>query len=80
MAEKVTDKPRAVRSHDVQQIEETKADIRAVSKEIRELKKQVDLCESIAVSSERVAQGLEAPTKKNEDISPTQPIRKKNRF
>ena len=72
-------KKRAVRSHDVQQIEATKADIRAVSKEIRELKKQVSLCESIVVSSERVAQGLEAPTRKPEIESPKTPIKKKNR-
>ena len=59
-------KKRALRSKDYPQVESIKSDISKVSMEIRKLKKELSLCDSIAVSSERVVKGLEEPTTKPE--------------
>ena len=57
---------RAVRQHDTPLIAQSKSEISDISRKIRELRKQIALCDAVAVSSDRIAEGLEAPTKKPE--------------
>ena len=55
-----------MRQHDTPLIAQSKSEISDVSRKIRELRKQIALCDAVAVSSDRIAEGLEAPTKKPE--------------
>ena len=72
---------KAEKNNDAQQIESVKTDISDISRKIRELKKQVSLCDSVRKTSNRVESGLDEPTKKSSIEPPTTPpIRKKNRY
>ena len=65
----------AVRHHDGAKIEQTKCEIRDNAQKIRELKKQIKLCDAVFISSEKVLEGVDSPTK-NQAIEPQiQPIR-----
>ena len=65
-----TVKDRAVRQNNAPLIAQTKNEISDISRKIRELRKQIALCDAVSVSSDRVAQGLEAQTKKPEIEAP----------
>lgn len=76
-----TIKERAERNNDAPLLVQTKAEISIASRKIRELRKEIALCEAVAVSSDRVAQGLENLTKKPDLDNPTiktDPKRTKN--
>lgn len=75
-------KKRAARLNDEPQIEAIKSEISNVSRTIRKLKKELSLCCSISVNSDRVARGLEEPVKKPEIEDPknTPNTKKKHRF
>ena len=71
----------AEKAGDSQLLKSVKTEISDISKKIRELRKQISLCDSIKKTSDRVASGLDEPTKKSSIESPiTPPIRKKNRY
>ena len=55
-------KKRAVRNNNGPLITKTKDDISNVTREIRELRKKLALCNDVVIGSERVAKGLEDPT------------------
>ena len=57
-----SDKKRGLRHHDTILIDQTKDEIRDVSREIRAIKKQIRLCDAVAVSADRVAAGADAPS------------------
>ena len=57
-----SDKKRAARHNDAALMMQTKEELRETSKRIRELKKQLTLCEDIAKNAERVCEGADAPT------------------
>ena len=68
-------KKHAVRHHDGAKIEQTKCAIRDNAQKIRELKKQIKLCDAVFISSEKVLEGADSPIK-NSAIEPQiQPIR-----
>ncbi len=74
-------KKKAEKNHDAQQIESVKTDISDISRKIRELKKQVSICDSIRKTTDRVESGLDEPTKKPSIEPPiTPPIKKQNRY
>ena len=56
----------AVRHHDGAKIEQTKCAIRDNARKIRELKKQIKLCDAVFISSDRVLEAAEAPMKEPE--------------
>ena len=74
-------KKKAVRNQYGPLITETDDKIRPLSQKIRELRKQIAMCDAVSVSSERVAKGLEAPDRKPELEPPKKDIktRKQNR-
>ena len=61
-----TVKERAERQNDIPLLTQTKKEISDISQDIRDIRKQISLCDAVAVSSERVSQGLETPQKKQE--------------
>lgn len=67
-------KKKAVRNQYGPLITQTDEQIRPLSQKIREIRKQISMCDAVAVSSERVAKGLEAPTKKPELEPPKKDI------
>jgi len=75
-----TVKDRASRQNNAPLIAQTKNEISDISRKIRELRKQIALCDAVAVSSDRVVQGLESPTKKQEMESHKPQIKKKTRL
>ena len=75
-----TVKDRAARQNNAPLIVQTKNEISDMSRNIRELRKQISLCDAVAVSSDRVAQGLESPTKKPEMESHKPQMKKKTRL
>ena len=80
-----TEKEKAARHHNGPKIEETKAEISVVSRKIRELRKQIKLCDAIFVSSEKVQSSLDESTIKLETpaIKPvvrTNPLQSRERF
>ena len=72
-------KKRALRLNDPSQVEAIKSEIRKVSQEIRKLQKEVSLCESISVSSDKVAKGLAEPDRKPTNESPKITLEPKNK-
>ena len=72
-------KKRAERSHDTQAIASTKNGIRSLSMRIKELQKQVDLCDAVTSSTGRVQEGVDAPTQKPEIEQPKLQIKHKHR-
>ena len=65
----------AVRHHDGAKIEQTKCEIRDNAQKIRELKKQIKLCDAVFISSEKVLEGTDSPIKKKAIEPQIQPIR-----
>ena len=61
----------AVRHHSVSQIEQIKSDTRENAQRIRELKKQIKLCDAVFVSSDRITELADTPTKAPEIKSET---------
>ena len=59
-------KKHAVRHHDGAKIEQTKCAIRDNARKIRELKKQIKLCDAVFISSDRVLESAEAHMKEPE--------------
>ena len=72
-------KKRALRLNDPSQVEAIKSEIKKVSQEIRKLQKEVSLCESISVSSDKVAKGLAEPDRKPTNESPKITLEPKNK-
>lgn len=77
-----TVKERAVRQNNGPLIAQVKTDISNISRKIREIRKQISLCEAVAISSSRVVEGVNAPTKKpeTEQPKPQVQVKKKHRF
>ena len=74
-----TVKERAVRNNNGPLIAQAKADVSKISRQIREIRKQIAMCEAIAISSDRVLEGANAPTKAPEIREHKQQVKKKNR-
>lgn len=75
-----TEKEKAVRHHDFPRIKQSQDEISDVSRKIREVRKQIKLCNEAFVSSDKVINGLEEPTHSPETkmpryISKNDPIR-----
>ena len=75
-----TIKERAVRNNNAPLIAQAKADISNISRKIREIRKQISLCDAVAISSSRVIEGADAPTKKPEIEQPKPQTKKKHRY
>ncbi|MCR5616947.1 MAG: relaxase/mobilization nuclease domain-containing protein [Clostridiales bacterium] len=75
-----TVKERAVRQNNGPLIAQVKTDISNISRKIREIRKQLALCEAVAISSERVIEGVDAPNKSPEIAQPKPQVKKKHRF
>jgi hypothetical protein len=80
-----TEKEKAVRYHDFPRIEQSKDEISDVSRKIRELRKQIKLCDAVFVSSEKVQSNLDESTikLKTPAIKPvvrTNPLQSRERF
>ena len=56
----------AVRHHDAPKIEQTKSEIRDNARNIRELKKQIKLCDSVFISTDKILENADAMTAKPE--------------
>ena len=74
-----SDKKRAERSHDTQALTTAKTGIKSLSMRIKELQKQVDLCDAVTSSSGRVQEGVDAPTQKPEIEQPKPQVKHKRR-
>lgn len=59
-------KKRAIRTNDNQLLIASKAEIRDTSAKIRQLEKELSLCDSVSESSERILKNAELPTQKPE--------------
>ena len=75
-----TEKEKAVRHHDIPRIEQSKNEISDVSRKIREVRKQIKLCNEVFVSSDKVISGIDEPTNSTErevlkPISRSNPIK-----
>ena len=80
-----TEKEKAVRYHDIPRIEQSKDEISDVSRKIREIRKQIKLCNEVFVSSDKVISGIEEPatTPKTEEPKPfarSNPLQARERF
>ena len=80
-----TEKEKAARHHNGPKIEKNKSEISDVSRKIRELRKQIKLCDAVFVSSEKVQSSLDESTIKLETpvIKPvvrTNPLQSRERF
>ena len=75
-----TVKERAERQNDIPLLAQTDKEISDISRDIRDVRKQIALCDAVAVSSDRVSQGLEAPSKKPDIEAPNKSITRKNRY
>lgn len=73
-------KKKAVRNQYGPLITETDDKIRPISQKIRELRKQIAMCDAVSVSSERVAKGLEAPDRKPELEPPKKDIKTRKQY
>ncbi len=74
-----SEKKRAERAHDTSGIASAKSGIRSISMRIKELQKQVDLCDAVTSSTGRVQEGVNAPTQKPEIEQPKPQIKHKHR-
>ena len=72
-----SEKKYAVRQHDGAKIEQTKSEIRDNAQKIRELKKQIKLCDAVFVSSDKVINRLEGTTTTSRTAVP-KPITRSN--
>ena len=80
-----SEKKYAVRQHDGAKIEQTKSEIRDNAQKIRELKKQIKLCDAVFVSSDKVINRLEGPTTTSRTAVPkpitrSTPLQARERF
>ena len=75
-----TVKERGERNNNGPLIAQTKVEISQASRKIREIRKEIALCDAVAVSSSRVLEGVDAPTKKPEIEQPKPQVQKKHRF
>lgn len=75
-----TVKERAERQNDIPLLAQTDKELSDISRDIRDVRKQIALCDAVAVSSDRVSQGLEAPSKKPDIEAPNKSITRKNRY
>lgn len=57
-----TIKERAERHNDTAQVIQSKDEIRFISRKIRELRKQIALCDAVAISSDKVTERVDLPT------------------
>ena len=57
-----TVKERAERHNDTAQVVQSKDEIRVISRKIRELRKQIALCDAVAISSDKVTECVDLPT------------------
>ena len=73
-----TAKERAVRNHNVPEITRTKNDICDISRKIREIRKQINLCNAVAVSSDRIIECVDLPNKAPELETPNPKIKSNN--
>lgn len=73
-------KKHAIRHNDALQITQTKLEISDVSRKIRELRKQIALCDAIAKNSDRVCEGVSASDRKPELEAPKSQVKKKIRY
>lgn len=71
-------KKRAVRNNYGPLISETNKDISSISRKIRELRKNIAICDEIAASSEKVTECVDLPEKAPEPITQKQVINKKD--
>ena len=74
-----TVKERAIRQNNGPLIAQVKTEISQISRKIREVRKQIAMCDAVAVSSERVLEGANAPTKAPEIREHKKQVKKKNR-
>lgn len=72
-------KKRAERTHDSQALSSAKSGIASISMRIKDLQKQVDLCDAVTSSSGRVQEGLDAPTQNPEIEQPKPQVKRKHR-
>ena len=75
-----TIKERGERHNNGPLIAQTKVEISQVSRKIRELRKEIALCDAVAISSERVLEGVNAPDKKPEIEQPKPQAKNKHRI
>ena len=75
-----TIKERGERHNNGPLIAQTKVEISQVSRKIRELRKEIALCDAVAISSERVLEGINAPDKKPEIEQPKPQAKNKHRI
>ena len=75
-----TIKERGERHNNGPLIAQTKVEISQVSRKIRELRKEIALCDAVVISSERVLEGVNTPDKKPEIEQPKPQIKNKHRI
>ena len=80
-----TEKEKAVRYHDFSRIEQSKDEISDVSRKIRELRKEIKLCNEVFISSDKVIGGLDRPTahptiEAPKSIARSNPLQARERF
>ena len=75
-----TIKERGERHNNGPLIAQTKVEISQVSRKIRELRKEIALCDAVAISSERVLEEVNAPHKKPEIEQPKPHAKNKHRI
>ena len=76
-----TEKEKAARHHNGPKIEENKAKISDVSRKIRELRKQIKLCDAVFVSSDKVQKETENPiTEPLSSKARNKPLQSRERF
>ena len=73
-----TAKERAVREHNVPGINQAKSDISAISRKIREIRKEIKLCDAVTISSDRIMECADIPAKPPEIETPKPQIKDKN--
>lgn len=75
-----TVKERFVRQNKGPLITQVQKQISDISRQIREVRKQIAMCDAVAISSDRVLEGVNAPTKKPEIEQPKPQTKKKARL
>ena len=75
-----TIKERGERHNNGPLIAQTKVEISQVSRKIRELRKEIALCDAVVISSERVLEGINTPDKKLEIEQPKPQAKNKHRI
>ncbi len=73
-----TAKERAVREHNVPGINQAKSDISAISRKIREIRKEIKLCDAVVISSDRILECADMPAKPPDIETPKPQIKTKD--